>query len=65
MGQTFLGTTDSHGVFRTSWVRDLPTGDYHANAVDLALGGFVWNPLGLDQENDSDGDGLPDDLLVL
>ena len=63
-GKTFTGVTDSNGVFRTNWQRKLASGDYYANAVDLALTDFVWNPLALDVEDDSDGDGRPDDLLA-
>ena len=39
--------------------------DRYANAVDLALDGFTWNPLALDLEDDSDGDGNPDAVLSL
>lgn len=63
-GQTYTGTTDSNGIFRTSWER-LGGGNYYANAVDLTLTGYVWNPLDLDLEDDSDGDGLPDEFLAL
>lgn len=62
-GQTYTGTTDSNGIFRTSWKTNVAKGNYYANAVDLALAGFGWNPLGLDLEDDSDGNGLPDALL--
>jgi hypothetical protein len=62
-GQTYLGTTDANGIFRTPWKTNLGNGNYYANAVDLALTGFNWDPLGLDLENDSDGDGWPDGLL--
>jgi subtilisin-like proprotein convertase family protein len=62
-GQTFTGTTDANGVFTTSWVRKLSSGtDYYANAVDLVLANYVWNHL-MDQEDDTDLDGNPDDLL--
>ena len=63
-GTTYTGTTDSNGVFRTPWVRNTPAGDQYANAVDLALAGFIWDQL-LDLEDDSDGDGQPDDLLTV
>ena len=33
-GQTYAGTTDANGVFRTSWANNLASGDYYANAVD-------------------------------
>ena len=64
-GQTFTGTTDANGIFRTSWLRNLGSGNHYANAVDLVLAGYFWAPLDLDDEDDSDGDGRPDDLLVL
>ena len=63
-GTTYSGTTDSSGVFRTPWVRNTSAGDHYANAVDLALAGFIWDQL-LDLEDDSDGDGKPDDLLTV
>ena len=62
-GQTYTGTTDANGIYRTSWKTNLSNGNYYANAVDLALTGFSWDPLALDLEDDSDGDGLPDALL--
>ena len=65
-GTTYTGTTDSDGVFRTSWIKDLSSGDHYANAVDLVLAGYSWDPLStLHLEDDSDGDGKPDDLLSL
>ena len=63
-GRTYTGTTDSDGVFRTSWIKNLSSGDHYANAVDLVLAGYSWDPLTMDLEDDSDGDGKPDDLLV-
>jgi hypothetical protein len=64
-GETFSGTTDSNGVFTTSWVRKLSSGtNYCANAVDLVLAGYSWNPLAMDLEDDTDGDGKPDELLL-
>ena len=62
-GQTYTGVTDSSGVFRTNWIPNLSRGNHYAEAADLALAGFVWDPLALDLEDDSDGDGLPDGLL--
>jgi hypothetical protein len=62
-GQTYTGVTDSSGVFRTNWIPNLSRGNHYAEVADLALAGFVWDPLGLDLENDSDNDGLPDQLL--
>jgi len=64
-GQSYTGVTDSNGIFRTDWVKNLGSGDYYANVVDLALADFVWNRLALDLEDDSDGDGFPDDLLTV
>jgi streptogramin lyase len=64
-GVTYTGTTDSNGIFRTDWIRNLSSGDHYANAVDLVLAGFVWNPLDLDLEDDSDGDGKPDAILPI
>jgi hypothetical protein len=63
-GQTYTGVTDSSGVFRTNWLPNLSRGNHYAEAVDLALAGFVWDPLSLlNREDDSDNDGLPDQLL--
>lgn len=62
-GVTYMLTTDNLGLARTSWTRNLPTGDYYADAYDLALEGFEWTPFALDLEDDSDGDGKADDLL--
>lgn len=62
-GQTFSGATDGDGVFRTGWIKLIGSDEHYANAVDLALAGFIWNPLDLDLEDDSDGDGLPDAIL--
>ena len=64
-GQTYTGTTDANGVFRTSWIRNLSSASHYANAVDLALTDFIWNPLDLDLEDDLDGDGKPDDVLTI
>ncbi len=63
-GNTYSGTTDANGVFRTDWIRDLGSGNHYANAVDLVLANYVWSRL-LDLEDDTDGDGDPDDLLSL
>ena len=30
-GQTYTGTTDFNGIFRTSWNNNLADGDYYAN----------------------------------
>lgn len=63
-GQEFSGFTDSNGVFRTSWFRNLENGSYYANVDSLMAAGYSWDPFDIfDEENDSDGDGLPDNLL--
>ena len=58
------GTTNSQGVFQTSWIKGLADDTYTANVTDLALAGFFWNDL-LDEEDDTDGDGWPDDIFAL
>lgn len=58
-GRTYSGTTDSNGLFASSWLRNVSSGTY-AEVVDLALSDFNWDPLALDLEDDTDGDGLPD-----
>jgi uncharacterized membrane protein len=63
-GSTYTGTTDSNGIFRTSWVRNLGNGDHYANAVDVALSGYSWDTM-LDLEDDSDFILGPDALLQL
>ena len=64
-GITYTGVTGSDGVFRTSWINNLSSGDYYANVLDLVMAGYYWDPLStLNMEDDSDGDGLPDDLLI-
>lgn len=65
-GNTYSGVTDSNGVFRTSWLRNLGAGDYFANVDSLMASGFAWDPLSdLDREDDSDSDGRPDSLLSI
>jgi VCBS repeat-containing protein len=64
-GQTYTGTTDSEGIFRTNLVKDLASGEHYAEVVDLVLADYFWDPLTLDVPDDSDGDGFPDDLLSL
>jgi hypothetical protein len=36
-----------------------------AKVVDLVLANHFWDPLRLDLEDDSDGDGLPDEELLV
>jgi len=62
-GHTYSGVTDSSGVLRTAWHRKLGSGTHYANVVDLALTGYEWDSF-LDREDDTDGNGLPDDVLV-
>jgi hypothetical protein len=61
-GQTYTGYTDAGGVFRTDWTKNAASGDY-AEVVDLVLTDHYWDPLAMDLENDSDGDGKPDDQI--
>jgi subtilisin-like proprotein convertase family protein len=63
-GQTYTGTTDSDGIFRTDLVKGLSSGDHYAQVVDLAMTDYFWDPL-LDLEDDTDGDGFADDVLSL
>ncbi|MCA9150330.1 MAG: hypothetical protein KDA92_13560 [Planctomycetales bacterium] len=63
-GRTYTLTTDSNGVARTNWNR-AHRGNYYADAYDLALAGYNWDPFGHDNEDDSDGDGRPDGVLRL
>jgi hypothetical protein len=62
-GQTYSGTTDGNGIFRTGWAPKPDSGKYFANVDGLSLSHHVWDPLGLDLEDDSDDDGLPDAQL--
>jgi probable HAF family extracellular repeat protein len=64
-GVSYTGTTDADGVFRTSWIKDLSSGDHYAEVVDLALADHFWDPLDMDLEGDADGNGLPDEVLSL
>ncbi|WP_168564012.1 tandem-95 repeat protein [Crateriforma spongiae] len=61
-GRTYSGVTDSNGLFRTGWIWNPGSGTY-ADVVDLALTDYTWDPLALDLEDDSNGDGLPDARL--
>ena len=63
-GITYSGVTDASGIFRTAWIRNLGGGDHYANALDLILADYFWD-MAIDAEDDSDGDGKPDDLLSL
>ena len=39
-------------------------GSYYAEVTDLVLAGYYWDPLSsLNQEDDSDNDDLPDNIL--
>lgn len=49
----------------SSWERYHASGDYYADAYDLALEGYAWDPFNLNLEDDSNGNGLPDDLLTV
>lgn len=62
-GCTYTGVTGSDGVFRTSWINKLASGDHYANVADLVLAGYYWNRLSMDLEDDTDGDGNPDDVF--
>jgi hypothetical protein len=65
-GNTYTGTTDANGVFRTNWIKSLGSGDHYADAVDMVLADYSWDPLStLNLEDDSNGDGYLDDLLSL
>ena len=59
-GNTYSGTTDINGEFRTGWIMNL-RGTHVAEVTDLAFADYFWNKsLG---EDDDDGDGLPDELF--
>lgn len=64
-GKIYEGTTDDRGAFRATWETGLSSGSHYANVDSLMLSGYDWTPLALDLEDDSDGDGVPDDLLTI
>lgn len=68
-GQTLTGFTDSNGIFRSDWVKELGSGNYTAEVTDLALLGYLWDPFDIldatSNDDDEDGDGLPDDVLSI
>ena len=60
--ETFTGYSDENGVFSTNWIRNLPSGDYYANVIDLLMTDYDWDRT-MDVEDDSDEVDGPDDLL--
>lgn len=54
---------DSSGIARTGCRKNLTDGEFVADAYDLPLAAFVWNPL-LDHKMESDSDGKSDEKLV-
>lgn len=52
--QTYVGTTDSNGSFRTNWLSNPGSGTY-AEVVDMSFANYARNPLAMDLEDDSDG----------
>ena len=61
-GITYTGVTDAYGVFRTGWAMNVKSGTYYADVVDLAMANYYWDQL-MDLEDDSDSDGMVDDVL--
>jgi hypothetical protein len=61
-GETYTGYTDENGIFTTSWIRNLASGNYYANVVDLVMTNYYWDRL-MDLEDDSDEVLGPDALL--
>ncbi len=53
-GEEFSGVTDSNGVFRTSWFRDLASGDYYANVDSLMASGYNWGLFDVSGEEDDE-----------
>jgi hypothetical protein len=63
-GQTYTGTTDADGIFRTGYIKNPGSGDHYANVVALTMADYFWDML-MDLEDDSDNDDNPDDVLSL
>ena len=61
----YSGTTNSGGIFRSNWIRNLGADTYRAEVVDLAHATFNWNQLLTPNDDDEDGDGLPDDSFTI
>ncbi len=61
----FSGLTDSAGIYDSNWIRDLAPGTYRAEVIDLAHATFNWNQLLTPNDDDEDGDGLPDDIFAI
>jgi hypothetical protein len=62
---TFSGLTDSAGIFSSGWLRNLGSGTYRAEVVDLAHATFNWNQLLSSNDDDEDNDGLPDEIFSI
>ena len=61
----FSGLTDSAGIYSSGWIRNLGAGTYRAEVVDLAHATFNWNQFLTANDDDEDGDGLPDELFTI
>jgi len=59
---TVSGFTDASGEFRSDWLRDISSGDYTVDVIDLAHAMFDWNML-LNLHDDADDDGWPDEMF--
>lgn len=66
-GATYAVETNSHGIARTPWQRNLASGMHIADAYDLAVDDldYEWIPFLFDAEDDVDDDGKPDDVLIV
>ena len=62
--QQVSGYTNSSGEFRSNWLRGIADGQYTVEVVDLVHGTFDWN-MALNLEDDSNGDGWPDEMFTL